>query len=75
MTSEGVSINSEGLAPHEDCEREMSRPRDCKNSKMKVKFKDLSKSMPRFTNLHETGLRKCKLLKKEKPAHDSDNIV
>ena len=39
MTSEGESLTLEGLLPHADCEVDISRPRDYKTTKVKVRFK------------------------------------
>ena len=39
ITSEGALLTLEGLLPHADCEVDISRPRDYKTTKVKVRFK------------------------------------
>ena len=43
--------------------------------KVKVIFKDPVTSIPRFTNFHETGLRRSESLQKGNSAYDGDGIV
>ena len=80
IVSLGRNIASEGDlltpdAPNIDSEGDTSRPRDHKNSKVKVRFKDAGTSIPRFINLHESGLRRPKSLQQGKLTYDGDDIV
>ena len=80
FVSLGRTIASKGDLLHPDMHNtdsggDLSRPRDYKNSRVKVRFKDSVTSTPIFTNVNESSLRRPKRLHQRKLTYDGDDIV
>ena len=61
--------------PNAVSEGDICSPRNYKNSRVKVRFKDSGTLMSRFTNLCESGLIRSKRLQQGKLTYDGDGIV